>query len=246
MVTPLRDSAASAENRLLAALPKAEHDRLVPYMTGVTFGRGEVVYQSGAPIDAVYFPDAGVFSVVVAMENGAVVEVGTVGREGLLGVPAVLGADRAPVRVFCQVPPGRARRLPVRVFRERAREGGQLPTLAGRYAQAFLNQVSQTAACNRLHRVDRRLARCLLMAHDRAGTDVLPLTQEFLAQMLGVRRASVTEAALSLQRGGLIGYGRGRVTVLDRDGLEAAACECYRTVRDEFDGLLARPARRGE
>lgn len=238
MVLRHPDPAPWPENRLLAGLPAAEAARLAPLLEDVTFGAGDVVYRANGPVDAVYFPRGGVFSMVLTTADGATVEVGTVGREGLLGVPLVLGADRSPTRVFCQVPPGPARRLSADAFRAATGRGGRLPALVGRYTQALLNQVSQTAACNRLHAVETRLARWLLMARDRLDGDVVLLTQEFLAHMLGVRRASVTEAALALQRAGLIGYTRGRVTVLDRPGLEAAACECYRVVRAEYDRLL--------
>ena len=163
---------------------------------------------------------------------------GVVGREGMAGVPAFLGADRSPTEVFCQIP-GECLRLPVAVFKEEVRQDGPFRAVIQRYTQALLNLVFQSTACNHHHTVDSRCARWLLMTHDRVGADEMPLTQEILAMMLGVRRASVTEAAGVLQRAGFIIYRRGRLTILDRAGLEAAACECYRVVRDEFDRLLS-------
>jgi CRP-like cAMP-binding protein len=225
------------ENRLIAALQADARDRLMRRSERVSFGLGDPVYEPGAPVDHLYFPRTGVFSMLITMRDGSSVEVGTVGNEGMVGLPAFLGAASSPARVFCQVP-GESLRLPSDALREDSVRGGPLSDLLRRYTQAVLNQVSQSAACNHLHSLGQRLARWLLMTQDRAGSGELPLTQDFLAQMLGVRRSSVSEVASGLQQAGLIRYHRGRVTVVDRTELEAASCECYRVVRDEYDRLL--------
>ncbi len=230
-------SSRPPENRLLAALHADDRDRLMRRSERVSFGQGDPVYEPGAPIDHVYFPRTGVFSMLIAMRDGSSVEVGTVGNEGMVGLPAFLGAASSPARVFCQVP-GESVRLPSDALWEDSGRGGPLSDLLRRYTQAVLDQISQSAACNHLHSLGQRLARWLLMTQDRAGSGDLPLTQDFLAQMLGVRRSSVSEVASSLQQAGLIRYHRGRVTVVDRPGLEVASCECYRVVRDEYDRLL--------
>jgi CRP-like cAMP-binding protein len=226
------------ENRLLAALPPADRARLVRRMDQVTLDRGDLVYRANGPIAHVYFPRTGILSRVIDMQDGATVEVGTIGREGLAGLPLLHGTDRSPTRVYCQVPPCVCRRLAADAFAAELHAGGLLAALAHRYAQCHLNLAAQSVACNRLHPVEERLARWLLMTHDRVDGDRLSLTQQVLSEMLGVRRASVTTAAGVLQKAGLIEYRRGTITVLDRKGLEAAACECYRVVRAEFDRLL--------
>lgn len=226
------------ENRLLAALPKAERERLAPLLRPVSFGLRDYLFRVDEPIHSVYFPRSGVISLVITVKDGGTIEVGTVGNEGMVGVPVFLGADRSPTQAFSQVP-GESLRMAAADFkREVIGRAGPLPDLVRRYTQAFLNQVSQTVACNHLHAVQERMCRWLLMTHDRVGGDEFLLTQEFLAQMLGVRRPSVSVVAGMLQQAGLIRYTRGRMTVLDRAGLEAGACECYGIVRREFDRLL--------
>lgn len=189
-------------------------------------------------MDFVYFPQSGVQSVVVVMATGAMSEVGIIGREGMLGMQAFLGADASPHRVFCQVP-GVCRRLPVAAFRDELRRGGRFLDLTQRYAQALFFQVSQSTACNHHHPVEERCARWLLMTHDRVGADVFPMTHEFLSVMLGVRRPSVTLAAGALQKAGVIRYSRGKVTVRDRPRLEEVACECYQAVREHLALVMA-------
>lgn len=225
------------ENRLLAALPGKEFDRFTAQMDDVSLAVRDVLYRPNGTIRHVYFPRTAVVSMTLTMQDGATVEVGTVGNDGMAGVPAFLGADKSPTEVFCQVA-GEARRMPVAAFREAVRPDGPFRDLVQRFTQVLLNQVSQTTACNRLHPIEARLARWLLMTHDRMGGDEVPLTQEFLSYMLGVQRPSVTLAAGALQKAGLIRYTRGRITVLNREGMEAAACECYRVVRSELDRLL--------
>jgi CRP-like cAMP-binding protein len=202
----------------------------------VTLERKHSVWQPNQPIEAVYFPLDAVVS-VLAVAGGGVVEVGTIGEEGVVGLPVFLGAGTSPGMAFCQVP-GRAERLAVKVFLREAQREGALRRRLQLYTQGFMVQVSQSTVCNRLHSAEQRLARWLLVVADRVGRDVFPLTHEFMAQMLGVRRATVTETAGALQRAGLISYRRGMITVRDRSRLEQAACECYPIVRDEFDRLL--------
>ena len=231
------DRKVAVRNRLLAALPAEEHARLLPHLESVSTRHKEIIYEANEPISHVYFPNSGVFSLLTVMEDGSVVEVGTVGNEGMLGLPVFLHADSAPNRVFVQVP-GESLRMAAEVFKAEIGKGGTLPTLLHRYTQGFFNHLAQSAACNRLHSVDQRCARWLLMMHDRVDAHEFPITQEVLAQMLGVRRATVTVVARTLQQAGLIQYSRGRIMIVDRPGLEAASCECYRIIKAEFDRLL--------
>ncbi|HEX4611124.1 MAG TPA: Crp/Fnr family transcriptional regulator [Urbifossiella sp.] len=219
-------------NLLLAALPGEDLARLTPHLERLTLASRYPVYDAGGPIPHVYFPVDCVISLVSEMDGGRLVEVATVGREGVVGLPVFWGAGSMPLRAFAQIP-GDAYRMPADAFRAATAAGGDLPALLLRYTQAVFHQVARSAACNRVHPVDRRCARWLLMSHDRVGRDRFELTQVFLGQMLGVRRSGVGEAAGALQRAGLIRYTRGRITVVDRAGLEAAACECYRVIRDE-------------
>jgi CRP-like cAMP-binding protein len=185
----------------------------------------------------VYFPIGVVISLVTSMEDGTAVELATVGREGMVGLPVFLGTGSLPIQAFGQIP-GEALRVTAEAFRAEIKRNGPLVQVLNRYMQALFIQVAQVAACNRVHLVEQRRARWLLQTHDRVGADQFLLTQEFLAQMLGVRRAGVSVAAGLLQKAGLIRYARGRITILDRPGQESAACECYRVVRREFDRLL--------
>jgi CRP-like cAMP-binding protein len=225
------------ENRLLAALPGKDYDRLLPELDKVSLGVKDVLYEADRPITHVYFPLNGVMSLVVAMRDGLSVEVGTIGNEGMVGTPVFLGADKSPTQAFSQVP-GEALRMKSGAFKKEMEREGPLHGLVQRYTQAMINQISQSVACNHLHSVEERMCRWLLMTHDRVDCDDFPLTQEFLALMLGVRRPSVTVVAGILQKAGLIRYHRGRITVLDRKRLEASACECYAVVKKEFDRLL--------
>jgi CRP-like cAMP-binding protein len=224
-------------NRLLAAVPAADRRRMQERMEPVKFDLRQPVYEPGKPIEYVYFPLTAVISMLAVMDDGQAVEVATMGNEGMAGLPVFLGATTSPDLAFAQIP-GRALRMPAGEFRELANGAGVVQALLQRYTQAFFVQLAQGAACNRLHSLDQRLARWLLMTHDRVGQDQFPLTQEFMAQMLGVRRATVTEAAGRLQQAGLITYRRGIITILDRPGLEAASCECYRIITAEHARLL--------
>jgi CRP-like cAMP-binding protein len=232
-----KSNPAEQENRLLQVLPKSVRDELQSKLVDVSFEVPATLYKANEPIDHVYFPRSGVYSLVIIMEDERTVEVGTVGNEGMLGTPLFLGAKKSPTQCFAQVA-GKAYVMEAEYFGEEMSKEGPLYDIVRRYTQALLNLVSQSAACNHLHSIEERMCRWLLMCQDRIGSDYLPLTQEFLAQMLGVRRPSVTVVAGILQKAGLIIYSRGLVTVLDRKGLEAASCECYRVVRDEFDRLL--------
>jgi CRP-like cAMP-binding protein len=234
---PPRSGNSRPENRLLAALPRAEFDRLTARMDDVPLGVRDQVYRANGPMDHVYFPRSGMISMVITMEDGGAVEVGTVGDEGMTGVTALLSGDRSPAEVFCQIA-GEARRMRLAAFKEAVGSEGPFRDLVQRYARVLMSMVSQSVACNRLHPVEARLARWLLTSHDRVDGDEIPLTQEFLAMMLGVQRPSVTVVAGALQTAGLIRHVRGRITVLDREGLESASCECYRVVRAELDRLL--------
>jgi CRP-like cAMP-binding protein len=225
------------ENRLLAVLPREEYGRLLPKLEKVFLALKDILHEANGPITHVLFPLNGVVSLVLITEGGMAVEVGTIGNEGLVGTPVFLGADRSPTRAITQVP-GEALRMEAAAFQVEMRRGGRLQALVRRYTQALMNQMAQATVCNHLHSVEQRMCRWLLMTHDRVGADQFPLTQEFLAQMLAVRRPTVTTVAGVLQKAGLISYHRGRMTVLDRKGLEAASCECYRVVKKELDRLL--------
>ena len=236
MATTLAPETTSTGNRLLQALPPASLARLQLQLTIEDIPAKKLLYAPGAPIKYVYFPMSGVISIVVVGEAGTV-EAATVGREGMVGLPVVLGADSSMVQVIGQVS-GASARMPADALREAMDTDAPIRRLVLLYAQALIEQTSQSVACNRLHSLEERCARWLLMTHDRVGASTFVLTQEFLSQMLGVRRASVTVAAGMLQKAGLIKYVRGKITVLDRKGLEEASCECFRIVSDRFRDLL--------
>lgn len=238
MLTPLHAQPPElTTNRLLAALPADAFAALHPHLTVVHLGVGDTIYAAGAPVRHAYFPLTGCASVVVTMADGDMVEAGTVGREGLLGHTAVLDADGGPLETFAQVP-GDYARLPVAALRDAAPPGSPLHQLLLRYAQALYVLATQGAGCNLLHPTETRCARWLLLTHDRVGRATFLLTHEYLGYMLGVRRPGVTVALGALQRAGFVSYRRGEVTVEDRDGLEAAACECYGIIAAEYARLL--------
>ncbi len=224
-------------NRLLDLLSPDQLARLRPHLRAEALQLNQTLQMRGKPVEAVFFPTSGMISIVAVMRDGASVEVGIAGREGMLGVQAVLGDDVSLNEAMVQVP-GTALRLPGDLLRREAEASPQLRGILLRYVQAYLNSATQSAACNRAHLLEQRLARWLLTARDRAGGDRLPLTHEFIAMMLGVRRAGVTVAAQSLQSAGLIQYAHGRITIADREGLEVAACECYETTKREYARLL--------
>ena len=239
--SPADVSAVRPRNRLLELLPDLDRDWLLPFLEDVTFESGAVLVEQNSAYTHLYFPDTAVCSIVNRLPDGAIVEVGTVGREGVAGLAAFLADGVVPSETVVQVP-GSARRAPASLFEGGLPDHPAFRGLLQRYAQAYIAQVSQTAACNARHSLEERCARWLLMTHDRVGGGpTFPLTQQFLAFMLGVRRAGVTEAAGRLERAGLIRNQRGRFTVLDRDGLEAASCGCYAVVRQEYERLLGVP-----
>jgi CRP-like cAMP-binding protein len=225
----------------MLALDPQERERLLAITTPVSLEFKQILLRGGDRIDTVYFPDNAVVSLLTTMDDGTTVEVANIGNEGIVGLPAFLGIETLGPRECYQVEvPGQARALDVATFTKAARRE-PLRGLVERSIQAQFIQTAQRLACVALHSIPERCSRWLLLTHDRVGDREFPLTQEFLAQMLGVRRASVTVAAGALQNAGLIHYSRGRVTILDRDGLEDAACECYRIIRNEVERLLHLP-----
>ncbi len=225
------------KNRLLSMLPPDVAERLQPHLEIVDLELRQSLYTANEPITHIYFPCTAVCSLLLTLDEDTLIEIATVGKEGMVGLPAFLGAGSIPGEAFCQVA-GRAVRLPAAILLQESHSGGPLHDLLQRYTQAHINQIAQSAACGRAHSIDERCARWLLITHDQVGSDQFPLTQQFLALMLGVRRAGVNAAASILQRAGYIRYTRGVITVADRSGLESAACACYRVVRDEFERLL--------
>ena len=222
------------KNYLLNALPEADWARLLPELEPVELEHGAVIYRHDDPIEYVYFPNQAMVSVIATTPGGQQAEVGVVGNEGIVGIDVLLGAERAFNETIVQLPDG-ALRIKTKAIRREFKLGGALQDRALSFIRLMLLQVGQTALCNRLHTVEERLARWLLLCHDRAPGDELPLTQEFLAIMLGANRATVTTAAITLQGGGMIKYVRGLITMLGREGLEHFTCDCYRTVREEYD-----------
>jgi CRP-like cAMP-binding protein len=225
------------KNRLIAALPEAEWQRWLPKLELVEMPLGEVLYESGGTLSHVYFPTTAIVSLLYVMENGASAEIAVVGNEGLVGVSLFMGGESTPSRAVVQSA-GQGIRLEARSMKDEFNRAGPALHLLLRYTQALITQMAQTAVCNRHHSVDQQLCRWLLLSLDRLEGDELVMTQELIANMLGVRREGVTEAALKLQQAGLIRYARGHITVLDRAGLEKRTCECYTVVKKEYDRLL--------
>ena len=229
--------AAVSQNRLLAVLPPEELERLAPHFPRVPLVFKETLFEAGESIEFFYFPLNGVISTIAAMRDGSSIEVGIVGKEGATDVAIVLGDDISSHRGFVQLA-GSALKLSAAVLREELRRDGELRSVLLRYTRFTLAQATQSAACNRLHSLEQRCARWLLSMRDRVEADTFPVTHEFLAYMLGVRRAGVTVAARSLQEAGRVRYARGQLTILDGDGLEADACECHRVLKNELARLL--------
>lgn len=224
-------------NRLLAALPQKEYQRLLPELDEVALTFADILYEPGQRIRHVYFPNNSIVSLLSEAAASATLEVGMVGNEGLTGISVFLGVDESRNRAVVQGA-GTAMRMKAAGLRSKAGNGGSLHRLLHRYTQSLLTQISQSAACNRFHRVDERLARWLLLTHDRLGVDQFPVTQEFISNMLGVRREGVTVAAGALQRDKLISYSRGVINILNREGLRAVSCQCYKIIKDESDSYL--------
>jgi CRP-like cAMP-binding protein len=224
-------------NRLLAALPEAEWQRWRSQLEHAPLPLGAVIHESGSKMSHVYFPTTAIVSLLYVMENGASAEIAVVGKEGILGVSLFMGAESTPSRAVVQSA-GDGFRLSARRMKEEFNRAGPVLHLLLRYTQALITQMSQTAVCNRHHSLDQQLCRWLLLSLDRLQGDELVMTQELIANMLGVRREGVTESAFKLQQAGLIRYARGHITVLDRAGLERRSCECYAVVKKEYDRLL--------
>jgi CRP-like cAMP-binding protein len=224
-------------NRLLAALPWAEYLRLLPHLQQVPLTYRQSLYAGHTSIPYVWFIERGVVSVFRITQEGTLIEISMIGNEGLLGLPVFLGTGGMLSQALVQIPVA-GLRMPATVFRREVQVGSPLHDLLHCYTQAYINHVVQVMVCNHLHSIAQRCVRWLLLTHDRVDSDQFPLTQQFLAQMLGVRRASVGTVASKLQKAGLIRYSRGVISILDRPGLEAAACECYRIIEAEYDRLL--------
>jgi CRP-like cAMP-binding protein len=224
-------------NQLMAALPDSEWLRWQPHLEQVSMPLGQVIYESGVTLSHVFFPTSAIISLLYVMENGASAEIAVVGNEGIVGISLFMGGESTPSRAVVQSA-GEGFRLRAQLMKEEFNRGGPVLHLLLRYTQALITQMAQTAVCNRHHSLDQQLCRWLLLSLDRLQNNELVMTQELIANMLGVRREGVTEAALKLQQEGLIKYARGRITVLDRAGLEKRTCECYAVVKKEYDRLL--------
>lgn len=227
----------ASRNHLLAALPKAELARLVPKMDSVSLSLGDVLYESGELMDYVYFPSTAIVSLLYIMENGSTAEIGIIGNDGVVGVSLFMGGKTTTSRAIIQSA-GTMVRLKDSVLQEEFSRGGKFQELLLRYTQALMTQISQTAVCNRLHSIEQQLCRWLLLSHDRLDTNKLIMTHDLISNMLGVRREGVTLAAQKLAAKKLITNDRGTMIVIDRPGLEAAVCECYKVVFDEYVRLL--------
>jgi len=233
---PSKDS--PQQNRLLAALPEEDRARLRPDLEAIAMPLGWPVYESGARMHYIYFPTTSIVSLLYVSENGASAEIAITGNEGLVGISLFMGGESTPSRAVVQSA-GRGYRLKAEVLKREFARGGHLQHLALRFTQALITQMTQTAVCNRHHSVDEQLCRWLLLSLDRLPGNQLSMTQELIANMLGVRREGVTVAAGHLQTAGLIEYARGRISVTNRPGLEARVCECYAVVKTEYDRLLS-------
>jgi CRP-like cAMP-binding protein len=230
-------SARPGQNHLLGALPPAEAQRWIPLLESVDLPLGHVLYESGGALAHVYFPTTAIISLLYVMSNGASAEIAVVGNEGIIGVSLFMGGESTPSRAVVQSA-GHGFRLKANIMKEEFNRAGPVLHLLLRYTQALITQMAQTAVCNRHHTLDQQLCRWLLLSLDRLQGNQLVMTQELIANMLGVRREGVTEGALKLQHAGLISYARGHITVLDRAGLEKRSCECYSVVKQEYDRLL--------
>jgi CRP-like cAMP-binding protein len=236
--TAVADSNDPLQNHLLRALAAPEAERLLPHLEYVPMPLGNVLYESGSQLRYVYFPTTSIISLLYVMEDGASAEIAVVGNEGMVGVALFMGGETTPSRAVVQSA-GFGYRLRAPLLKEEFNRAGPVLRLLLRYTQALITQMTQTAVCNRHHSIEQQLCRWLLLSLDRLSSSSLTMTQELIANMLGVRREGVTVAARNLQRAGLIRYNRGRIDVLDRPGLETAVCECYAVVKAEFERLLS-------
>jgi CRP-like cAMP-binding protein len=225
------------ENAVLASLSQQAYDNILPDLEEVALPLSEILYRPDDPIDYIYFPTAGMISLVSITAEGGTIEVGMVGKDGMIGLPLFLGAGRSPFLITVQIA-GKALKMRADLFKVVSARQGSMHTAMLRYAYIMLTQLTQSVVCNRFHSIDERFCRWLLMTQDCAGTDSFALTQEFISQMLGVRRSGVTVAAGLLQEKGLIKYTRGHITILDRQGIEESSCECYQIVKEQKQRLL--------
>lgn len=237
-VTCMTIAQSPLQNRLLAALPVAEFERIESQLELVNMPLGQVLYESGCPMPYVYFPTTSIVSMLYVLLNGSSAEIAIVGNEGMLGIALFMGGETTPSRAVVQSE-GRGYRLPANILKAEFQRARSLMHLLLRYTQALITQMTQTAVCNRHHTIEQQLCRWLLLSLDRLSSNQLTMTQDLIANMLGVRREGVNDAASKLQRNELIRYSRGRITVLNRPGLELCVCECYAVVKKEFDRLLA-------
>ena len=237
MQVPLPKTGLPLDNKLLASLPRDDFDRLLPHLSTVSLQQGVVLFESGDEVDQVYFPHHGMLSLLAVLRDGKAIETATVGREGVVGAMAGLGLYKSLVRVVVQMPVS-VSRIPATHFRTAAASSEPVRNLCIRYNEVLLSQARVTAACNALHPIEARFCRWLLQSADRAASDTIELTQEFLAEMLGVRRTSVTEVASKVQNAGAITYSRGVIKILDRPALLRMSCECYETLLDQSAVLV--------
>ena len=226
-------------NHLLAALPEEEFARLKPHLECISLSLGKVLYEAGEKLTHVYFPTTAIISLLYIMENGSTAEIGIAGNNGLIGIALFMGGETTSSRAVVQSA-GDAVQIEARVLQKEFDRGGEFQKILLRYTQSLMTQISQTAVCNRLHTVEQQLCRWLLINHDQLQSDELIMTHDLIANMLGVRREGVSQAAGKLQEKGLIKYVRGTIRILDRKGLEAASCECYQVVTDEYNRLLGK------
>jgi len=233
----MADPSQPTANHLLRTMPDADLNRWLPHLETVDLTLGQVLYESGATLNHVYFPTNAIVSLLYVMENGASAEIAVVGNEGIVGISLFMGGGSTPSRAVVQSA-GQGFRLKAQLMKDEFNRAGPVMHLLLRYTQALITQMAQTAVCNRHHSLDQQLCRWLLLSLDRLQGNELVMTQELIANMLGVRREGVTEGALKLQKLGLIRYARGRIAVLDRPGLEQRTCECYAVVKKEYDRLL--------
>lgn len=238
MATALNQESSAIENHILRCLPPSEYERIYPHLQHVELSHSEVLYEADQTIHSVYFPSFAIVSLIAQDTTGQSVEVGVVGFEGVVGVSTAFSVEKSPFRIVVQFPSS-AVRMSVRAFRDEFTRSGVLHDLVLRYAHSLLLHTSHLALCNRLHSLSERLAKWLLMSYDRCKCLELPFTHEFIALMLGVRRAGVTEAAIILQTEGYIKYRRGQITILDKEGLEEHTCECYPILKADFDSLVS-------
>ncbi|MGM3309040.1 Crp/Fnr family transcriptional regulator [Anabaena sp. WFMT] len=226
-----------SKNKLLDALPRSNFELLAPHLELVSLSSGQIIYEAEEQIKYVYFPDSAIISILCVMDNGSSVEVGLVSREGMVGIPVILGDNITNLNAIVQVP-GNALRIDADIVKIEFDRGGAIQELLLRYVKTVYLEVAQCAACNRLHTLEERLSRWLLTVSDRLNLDEFPLTQEFISQMLGVRRSGVTVAAHTLSKAGMINYHRGNIKILNREALEASSCECYQVIKNEYARLL--------